>query len=75
MISPKGREEMAWRSLSDLLNRRDYIDLTNEVPEETDLEITEDLPAEPNNKTESLVEGYMVNTVKLQRKLFHRYHQ
>ena len=51
MSSPKGREEMAWRSVSDLLNRRDYIDLTNEVPEETALEITEDLPAEPNNKT------------------------
>ncbi|CAL1142267.1 unnamed protein product [Cladocopium goreaui] len=30
---------------------QNYIDLTNEVPEETALEITEDLPAEPNNKT------------------------
>ena len=45
-----GREELTWKSLQDIIPRRDYVDLTDQIPTQHDRELA-DLPEVPDRST------------------------
>ena len=58
-----GREELEWKSLKDILPRRDYVDLLDNEPTDEDRELP-DLPDQPDPST-------WISPIRLHRKTHH----